>query len=321
MSNDLVKEFHMSLARMIDLKCWNASCVVWGALCLRFGEVFVKNETTPGGKEFTYEAGEWNILHWCPWRLEEKGIVKCSSHPEFSNSVRELDLLIGDRIVKIEVYLRCYDAIFYFASGKILRVFSDHLQSSKNLSSWDFYNVTDSFYLGPEDEIQKSSEDGRLTQKNYSSEASYDEIAISNTINKQTALIQGDEQFYKDDNFIKKHELNDILGFVCAYVDLLNDEDLLLYLENADPETPVSFRLLISHSAWRLSQDDAFLCSSDNDNSIQQQGLKRIRNDSIVDVLNTNHENDIELNFLSGTTLRIFNLLKDFPLTFVLYNR
>ena len=198
-----------------------------------------------------------------------------------------LDLLIGDRIVKIEVYLRCYDAIFYFASGKILRVFSDHLQSSKNLSSWDFYNVTDSFYLGPEDEIQKSSEDGRLTQKNYSSEASYDEIAISNTINKQTALIQGEEQFYKDDNFIKKHELNDILGFVCAYVDLLNDEDLLLYLENADPETPVSFRLLISHSAWRLSQDDAFLCSSDNDNSIQQQGLKRIRNDSIVDVLNT----------------------------------
>ena len=321
MSKNVIKEFHTSIACMIDLKCWKASCVIWGLLHLCFGEEYVRNYTTPGGKNFTAKNGECDVMLWCPWRLEETGIVTCSSHPQFSNSVKVLDLLIDDRIDKIEIYIRCYDAIFYFASGKILRVFSDHLQSTKNLSSWDFYNVTDSFYLGPEDEIQKSSEDGRLTQKNYSSEASYDEIAISNTINKQTALIQGEEQFYKDDNFIKKHELNDILGFVCAYVDLLNDEDLLLYLENADPETPVSFRLLISHSAWRLSQDDAFLCSSDNDNSIQQQGLKRIRNDSIVDVLNTNHENDIELNFLSGTTLRIFNLLKDFPLTFVLYNR
>ena len=308
MSKNLIKEFHTSIACMIDLKCWKASCVIWGLLHLCFGEEYVRNYTTPGGKNFTAKNGECDVVLWCPWRLEETGIVTCSSHPQFSNSVKVLDLLIDDRIDKIEIYIRCYDAIFYFASGKILRIFSDHLKSSKNFSNWEFTNVMDEcFFLGCEDAIKKECFSG----------APCNETTIPNKINEQTALIKGEEKFYKDMNFIKKHRLNAILGFVCVKIDILSDEELLLSLENTDPETRASSRLLISHCAWRFGIDDAFLCSSDSTNSIQQNGLKIIRNDFIVDLLNKNHENDIEVKFSSGATLRIFNLLNDFPLSFI----
>jgi hypothetical protein len=114
-----------------------------------------EKEKAETGNEFQYE-GEYDILVWCAWRLEdaENGISSsdCSDEQREENTKQ----LVGQTVIAIELLPPAWDAIITFSSGQILRIFCTYTQDSDIETNWFFRNVEILYCINRAKNIEKA---------------------------------------------------------------------------------------------------------------------------------------------------------------------
>lgn len=121
------------------------------ALDIDFGNEVKTNplEQDADGKSLDVE-GEYKLIVWCRWRVDDDDHGICGSFTRESECVKELNKLIGTKIISIETSPPQWDATITFSSGRTLRVFCDQLPYfGLEYSNWDFADRTVGYCIGP----------------------------------------------------------------------------------------------------------------------------------------------------------------------------
>lgn len=106
----------------------------------------LRNESHP--EAYRTHEGESNLLVWCSWRLDRGAVVLTSSNDSDENVVRELDRLVGRRIVSVAVVHPAWDLSLRFGDALSLQIFCDHVPTRFN-GNWDLATEGEMLSTGP----------------------------------------------------------------------------------------------------------------------------------------------------------------------------
>jgi hypothetical protein len=316
----MINNFFSNINAIINKKCWEVSNSITGTIRLKFGNAI----TSDLGSAGYCLAGQYDILVWCQWRLDDGNVSLCSwdnSHEVIMNIV---SCLVGDTLISIEIIPPLWDANFIFASGKILRVFCSVVQDSGNSSNWSFGLMYDGYYIGANGKFEKGKRLGIIpnTLIEPSTIADYESEKL-----KDFGIIP--PSFKTHDRYVikeTKRQIENLIGKPCHTVDNIDEWILQLdfggYLkrsctEKERIETGKEFCYggeldILIWCVWRLQDSDGAICSSESLPEQQKERTKRLIGETVVVAEIFPPACDATITFSSGLVLKIFcNYTKD----------
>jgi hypothetical protein len=150
----MIDEIRDSLKNIIGEKCWDASNIITGTLLMYFGDVLLKDVSLSEDIDIM-PVGQYEILIWCEWRLDNKNEILCSSGSSDETIARTVFQLIGDTVVGIEIFPPVWDTIITFSSGKTLKIFCDYVQNYDGFTNWTIRIKDTNYYLGEGKRLEK----------------------------------------------------------------------------------------------------------------------------------------------------------------------
>jgi hypothetical protein len=164
----LLEEIREQLSFLIGQQCRRVTSKDDQSLQLDFGGLIKrecsekeKNET---GKDFCYE-GEYDILIWCAWRLQDSEDAICSSDCPDELCKEGVKRLIGEKVVSIEIFSPAWDAAITFSSGLVLKIFCTYTKDTGADVNWFFRNVWKLYYINSTNGIEKARIDWDILEE------------------------------------------------------------------------------------------------------------------------------------------------------------
>jgi hypothetical protein len=163
-----ISEIRNSLKNIIGEKCWDATNVVTGTLTIYFGGVLLQDLISLPKDTNVVPVGQYDILIWSEWRLDDKNEILCSSRSLDETIAQTVFRLIGDNVVEIEIFPPVWDAVITFSSGKKLKIFCDYVQNYAGFTNWDIGINNTNYHLGEGNKLGSSKRLGILPYKPFS---------------------------------------------------------------------------------------------------------------------------------------------------------
>jgi len=150
----MIEEIKSHLNCLVGEKCWRATNTVTGTLELYFGGALAtKVRLVPDQYRF---IGQYRILIWCTWRLDDKNDAICSSTSDDEQIAHVWYQHEGESVESVVLLPPVWDLVITFSSGKKLTVFCDNVQEPSSLTNRDFgINGAASYYVGRGQSIRK----------------------------------------------------------------------------------------------------------------------------------------------------------------------
>lgn len=151
---------NVALKLSVGKRCWYVSCggsagssfkIAIGGMIPR--RILLANQYH--GKLFRQNAGEYELLVWCPWRLDKKNGPFVSSDCSLSIIERSLNKLIGRTVSSVRVMNMAYDAEITFSGGFCLRIFAEYLPPKPTFDyNWDYATPKVVYFFGSGKKIE-----------------------------------------------------------------------------------------------------------------------------------------------------------------------
>jgi hypothetical protein len=314
-----MNNFYSNINTFINEACWQVvNNSITKTLRLHFGKVKKSDLGSFGSRD----AGQYEILIWCQWRLDDGNVSLCSNDNSREVVMSIAECLVGDTLSVVETIPPLCDAIFTFSSGKKLRVFCDQGQDFKpcdytSTSNWSFGIMEDWHYIEAQGQIKKGKE------------------SIIPCPLTDPSLIKGSESNNgKDINFFlpsykildlqiieaTMEQFRSLIGKQCSMVTNVDEWILLLDFggitkrvttekERAQSGTEFCYcgeLDILIWCAWRLQNSHDALCSSDSTPEQQKEGTNQLLGQTVVAVDFSPPAWDAVVHFSSDLTLQIF---------------
>lgn len=155
MNDKIPIELRNSVNTMLNLECWyvNAGKGVGSSFSISLGnkvprKVQLKNAYQT--EEYQKYEGEVNLLIWCSWRLETRENSILSSDDDDRKIEKTLKVLLGRKIIEIEIIPPVWDLRIEFSGGYRLKIFCDHLSGNPSFDdNWDLKIRDKILFAGP----------------------------------------------------------------------------------------------------------------------------------------------------------------------------
>jgi hypothetical protein len=129
------------------------------SLRLDFGGIIkricTEKEQAETGRDIQ-EEGEYDILIWCAWRLQDSNNEICNSN--CPNEVCEAGIkrLFDQKVISVEIFPPACDATVTFSTGLVLKIFCNYTKDSEMETNWFFRNVWKLYCVSHTQEIEKA---------------------------------------------------------------------------------------------------------------------------------------------------------------------
>jgi hypothetical protein len=141
--NDLSSQKMLADARqLLGQVCWAAASGEGTGSVVNFhlGQKIPRQRPIPNPhlhKDLQLNKGEFGIMVYCAWRLEQGSIVICGSGESNSNEgsmIKGLDNLTGRNIKSLSIFPPAFDMTIGFENECVLKVFCDmtNIKKEKN---------------------------------------------------------------------------------------------------------------------------------------------------------------------------------------------
>jgi hypothetical protein len=315
----MIKKIRKKLNRLVNTRCFYASNINT-ILGLEFGGVVLCKPYDILEKGIN-NVGQYEIVIWCQWRLDNKYDTLCSSYSNYEVIAMFVNQLIGDTVVEIKVSPPVWDTTITFLSGKTLKIFCNYIQDADVLTNWDL-GIMDMYYgMGRGKKLQEGKRLGILPDAHIECSVIVPNIPTltprdfnidqSSPETTNTLLIVLDELH---------EQLKRLLGKRCWAVYNRSDDSLILRLggairrvcsEKERARTNREFQYageyeIIVWSAWRLENSKDGICSSDSTNEQRDAGTQQLVGQTVVSIEILSPAWDAVITFSSGEVLKIF---------------
>lgn len=105
------------------------------------------------------EEGEFDILIWCAWRLQDSEKAICSSDNSDEQYEEASKWLIGKKVVSIEIIPPAWDATITFTDGLVLKIFCIYTQDDECETNWFFRNRWKLYSFNRYNDIERNNID------------------------------------------------------------------------------------------------------------------------------------------------------------------
>ncbi|MDR1140976.1 MAG: hypothetical protein LBL62_04730 [Planctomycetaceae bacterium] len=158
-SLELIEEFRKQLRYIVGQHCRSVLTESDHSLRLDFGGT-IKRTCTEKEREETgrdiQEEGEYDILIWCAWRLQDSNDAICSSNCPDEVCEAGIKRLLGQDVISVEIFPPACDAAVTFSSGLVLKIFCNYTKDSEIETNWFFRNVWKLYCVNRTQEIEKA---------------------------------------------------------------------------------------------------------------------------------------------------------------------
>jgi len=132
MANPLLRDIKKLLTPLVGLRCWHVGTgeLLGSSFGLALGRKHRRRFSLSNPTqniEFREYMGEVSLLVWCTWRLDGPVEAVTSSDEDYEAMATGLKVLVGQKILKIEVSPPAWDLCITFSNDLQLRVFCDHV--------------------------------------------------------------------------------------------------------------------------------------------------------------------------------------------------
>jgi len=104
--------------------------------------------------ESVREEGEFDILIWCAWRLQDNDNAICSSDSTHAQRAKGIQRLIGEKVISFEIFPPAWDATITFTGGLVLKIFCIYTQKDECETNWFFRNDWKLYCFNRADDIE-----------------------------------------------------------------------------------------------------------------------------------------------------------------------
>ncbi|MDR1963128.1 MAG: hypothetical protein LBQ50_05070 [Planctomycetaceae bacterium] len=310
----MVNQFFSNINTIINEKCWQVSNSILGTIRLKFGGAITSNLGRAG---FCY-AGQYDVLIWCQWRLDDGNVSLCSWDNAHEVIMNIVSCLVGDTLTSIEIISPLGDAVFTFSSGKILRIFCNEIQDSDNSLNWSFGLMDDEYYIGLNGKLKKGKRLGIVPSPVVVPPTTADYEAENPKIftNSPPSFKAFDQHVIEE----VKEQFKNLIGKPCHTVNNIDGWILQLDFggflkrtstEKEFTETRKQFCYggeldVLIWCVWRLKDFNGAVCSSESTPEQQKEGTKRLIGETVVAADFFPPAWDATIQFSSDLTLQIF---------------
>ncbi|MDR3196802.1 MAG: hypothetical protein LBU34_02935 [Planctomycetaceae bacterium] len=102
------------------------------------------------------EEGEYDILIWCTWRLQDSNDAICSSNCPDEVCEAGIKRLLDQKVISVEIFPPACDATVTFSSGLVLKIFCNYTKDSETETNWFFRNVWKLYCVSHTQELEKA---------------------------------------------------------------------------------------------------------------------------------------------------------------------
>jgi hypothetical protein len=161
MDQPLLKDLKRYLSYIVNLECWyvNAGSGVGSSFSISLGKKVPRKfplKNPKQSEEYRKYEGEAKLLIWCSWRLDSK-IAPIASSDEGSTVIESsLKILIGKKILAVEVFEPALDLCIACSEDLQLHVLCDHIPGNPSFDgNWDIKVRDTLISAGPGFKLEK----------------------------------------------------------------------------------------------------------------------------------------------------------------------
>ena len=149
-------EVNDQLRLLVGQNCWGVRNKPEESLRLDFGGVMRRTCSDKECHETGQDTcvGEFDILVWCAWRLQDSENAICSSDNSDEQYEEASKRLIGKKVVSFEISPPAWDATITFTDNLVLKIFCIYTQDDENETNWFFRNKLKLYCFNRCDDIE-----------------------------------------------------------------------------------------------------------------------------------------------------------------------
>jgi hypothetical protein len=307
-------EIELTLHEFVGKECWFASNAIVGAIRLYFGGAVLSR----GIHSEMYYVGQYDVLVWCQWRLDDGDVSLCSWDNSHETINQIIFCLVGDTLTSIKIIPPFGDAEFTFSSGKTLRVFCNEVQGDDNSFNWSFGLIDEEYYIGINGKLESGKKLGIVPGPvvDPSTTTDYESKKLKDFGITPPSFKTLDKRVIKE----TEEQFKNLIGKLCHTVDNIDEWILQLdfggYIKRSCTEKErietgkefcdVGELDILIWCVWRLQDSDGAVCSSESPPEQQKEGTKRLIGETVVAVDLFSPAWDAVIRFSSGLVLQIF---------------
>jgi len=162
----VLQEVQAILRCLTDMPCWHVSAGkgTGSSFSLALGKKIPREHALKNvlqAEEFQKCEGEANLLVWCTWRLDSQLEAVTSSDEADEIISKKLDVLVGNRIILMEVVPPAWDMHVSFSNDLHLVIFCDHVPGDPSFDgNWQLRVQKHRVYAGPGYRLHSESRSG-----------------------------------------------------------------------------------------------------------------------------------------------------------------